>query len=51
MLPYNESKELNEKCIMFDYFDNHDIWHMLSASALYIFMNVILYIDYDIEYT
>ena len=34
---------------MFDYFDNHDVWHMLSASALY-FYECILYIDYDIEY-
>lgn len=50
MLSFEKSKELNDKCVLFDYFDNHDIWHILSATSLYIFMNVILYIDYDIEY-
>ena len=50
MLTHEESEELNDSCVLFNYFDNHDLWHILSATALYIFMNLILFIDYDIEY-
>jgi len=45
-----ESNKLNKHCILFDFFDNHDIWHFLSAIALYLFMNIILFIDQDIDY-
>ena len=49
LLPINESNKLNEHCILLNYFDNHDLWHLLSAITLYIFMNIILFIDYDID--
>ena len=45
-----ESNKLNDNCILFNFFDNHDIWHFLSAIALYIFMNIILFIDQDIDF-
>ena len=45
-----ESNKLNSECILFNFFDNHDIWHFLSAIALYIFMNIILFIDQDIDF-
>lgn len=45
-----KSNEINGKCILFNYFDNHDIWHFFSASTLFIFIIIILFIDYDIEY-
>ena len=46
-----ESKKLNAKCILFNFFDNHDVWHCLSALALYLFMNIILFIDDNNVYT
>lgn len=50
-LPHAESNKLNEKCVLFDYFDTHDIWHLLSAFGLYIFLNVIYFIDDDLTHT
>ena len=31
-LTIEESNELNKPCVIFDYFDYHDIWHILSAT-------------------
>lgn len=44
-----ESNELNKPCIMFDYFDYHDIWHILSATGLFIFMNIVFFLDTQID--
>jgi len=44
-LPMNESNLLNKPCVLFDYFDYHDIWHILSAIGLFIFMNIIYFLD------
>ena len=44
-LPMNESNELNKPCVLFNYFDYHDIWHILSAIGLFIFMNIIFFLD------
>lgn len=44
-LPMNESNELNKPCVLFNYFDYHDIWHILSAIGLFIFMNIIYFLD------
>nr|XP_035963069.1 SID1 transmembrane family member 1 isoform X3 [Halichoerus grypus] len=30
-----ESRERNRECILLDFFDDHDIWHFLSATALF----------------
>ncbi|EPY88724.1 SID1 transmembrane family member 1 precursor [Camelus ferus] len=30
-----ESREKNRECILLDFFDDHDIWHFLSATALF----------------
>ena len=45
----DESKDLNQKCIIFNYWDYHDIWHIFSATGLFIFMIIILIIDNDLE--
>ena len=44
-LSQEQSKELNKPCIIFNYFDYHDIWHILSATGLFIFMNIVYFID------
>ncbi|XP_072470077.1 SID1 transmembrane family member 1 isoform X2 [Notamacropus eugenii] len=30
-----ESREKNRDCILLDFFDDHDVWHFLSATALF----------------
>ena len=42
-----ESRNLNDSCFMF-IFDNHDMWHFLSASGLfYLFMFILTIEDYN----
>ena len=48
-LPMNESDLLNEPCVLFDYFDYHDIWHLLSALGLFIFMNIVFFLDKNLS--
>ena len=31
-----ESRELNQKCVLFNFFDYHDVWHLLSSTALFL---------------
>ena len=44
-LTMEESNKLNQPCVLFDYFDYHDIWHILSAVGLLIFMNIVYFLD------
>ena len=44
-----ESNALNKPCIILDYFDYHDIWHILSATGLFIFMNIVFFLDRRID--
>ena len=48
-LPIIDSDLLNEPCVLFNYFDYHDIWHLLSAIGLFIFMNIIFFLDIDLN--
>ena len=48
-LTQKQSLEYNKPCVLFGFFDNHDIWHILSSLGLYLLMNILLYIDIDIE--
>ena len=43
-----QSRELNEPCIIFSYFDYHDVWHILSATGLFIFMTIVFFLDSNI---
>ena len=45
LLPMDASNKLNKDCVLFDYFDYHDIWHILSSIGLFIFINIIYFID------
>ena len=42
-----ESRDLNEVCSVMDFFDNHDMWHFFSSSALFLTFIFLLTIDDD----
>ena len=44
-----ESNALNKPCVILGYFDYHDIWHILSATGLFIFMNIVFFLDRRID--
>ncbi|XP_054569943.1 SID1 transmembrane family member 1 isoform X5 [Eptesicus fuscus] len=44
-----ESREKNRECVLLDFFDEHDIWHFLSATALFFSFLVLLTLDDDLD--
>lgn len=48
-LSHEESNKFNRPCVLFNYFDYHDIWHILSATGLFIFMNIVYFLDDNID--
>lgn len=42
------SREFNKPCVLFKFFDNHDIWHFLSAFAMFFSFMVLLTLDDDL---
>ena len=44
-----DSRKLNHKCILFDYWDYHDIWHIFSATGLFMFMIIVFLIDKNLD--
>ncbi|ELK18174.1 SID1 transmembrane family member 1 [Pteropus alecto] len=44
-----KSREKNRECILLDFFDDHDIWHFLSATALFFSFLVLLTLDDDLD--
>ena len=44
-----ESRELNQDCKLFHFYDNHDIWHFLSAMSLFLSFMILLTLDDDLE--
>ncbi|XP_045859125.1 SID1 transmembrane family member 1 isoform X4 [Meles meles] len=44
-----ESREKNRECILLDFFDDHDVWHFLSATALFFSFLVLLTLDDDLD--
>lgn len=49
LLTIEESNKLNKKCVLFNYFDYHDIWHLLSSLGLFLFINIIYFIDKNMD--
>ncbi|CAM1301841.1 SIDT1 (predicted) [Pycnogonum litorale] len=46
-----ESRNLNKPCMILDFYDDHDIWHFLSSSALFFGFMILLTLDDDLIYT
>ncbi|XP_049641807.1 SID1 transmembrane family member 1 [Suncus etruscus] len=44
-----ESREKNQECVLLNFFDDHDIWHFLSATALFFSFLVLLTLDDDLD--
>ncbi|XP_063126460.1 SID1 transmembrane family member 1 isoform X4 [Rattus norvegicus] len=44
-----ESREKNRECVLLGFFDDHDIWHFLSATALFFSFLVLLTLDDDLD--
>lgn len=45
------SRTWNKGCVLMNFFDNHDIWHLLSAPALYFTFMLLLCLDDDLVQT
>lgn len=44
-----ESRHYNQECRMFHFYDNHDIWHFLSAGSLFLSFMILLTLDDDLD--
>ncbi|XP_068127008.1 SID1 transmembrane family member 1 isoform X2 [Hyperolius riggenbachi] len=44
-----QSREKNRECILMHFFDDHDIWHFLSATAMFFSFLVLLTLDDDLD--
>eukprot|EP00092_Neocalanus_flemingeri_P006483 GFUD01006987.1.p1 GENE.GFUD01006987.1~~GFUD01006987.1.p1 ORF type:complete len:849 (+),score=138.35 GFUD01006987.1:58-2604(+) len=42
------SRHLNSECKLFHFYDNHDIWHFLSATSLFLSFMILLTLDDDL---
>ena len=49
LLSPEESDKLNKPCVLLDYFDYHDIWHILSSIGLFFMMINIYKIDNKLD--
>lgn len=45
----SESRTFNDECVLWDFFDYHDIWHMLSSVALLMSAFLLIYITRSVE--
>ncbi|RZC40785.1 Sid-1-related A [Asbolus verrucosus] len=43
-----ESRQWNQECILLNFYDKHDVWHLLSAPALYLTFMFLLSLDDDL---
>ena len=42
-----QSRDLNQECYWLDFFDSHDIWHILSSFALLMSALLVIHVSYD----
>ena len=43
------SRTYNKECVLWDFFDYHDIWHMLSSFALFMSAYLLIYVTRKVE--
>ncbi|KAG5453827.1 SID1 transmembrane member 1 [Clonorchis sinensis] len=43
-----QSRALNHPCLLFDFYDAHDIWHFLSASSMFFSFMMLMNLDDDL---
>ena len=48
-LPPAQSRALNRECVLFDFYDTHDVWHFTSALSLFLSFTLMLKLDDDIR--
>eukprot|EP01133_Synstelium_polycarpum_P005285 gene5285-6126_t len=48
-LTFDESMKLNKPCVLFDFFDTHDVWHFFSSVGLFTVMAIAYLIDWDLR--
>jgi hypothetical protein len=46
-----QSRELNHECVLFDFYDMHDLWHFVSSFSLFVSFMAILIMDEGLKYT
>ncbi|XP_022249983.1 SID1 transmembrane family member 1-like [Limulus polyphemus] len=46
-----QSREHNRNCLLLHFYDDHDIWHLLSSSALFFSFMILLTLDDDLVST
>ncbi|XP_059489687.1 SID1 transmembrane family member 1-like [Neocloeon triangulifer] len=47
--PAAVSRTFNQKCVLLEFFDYHDLWHLLSSCGLFFYFWLLLIIDDDIK--
>ncbi|KAK3849492.1 hypothetical protein Pcinc_043754, partial [Petrolisthes cinctipes] len=45
------SRQFNKECVLLHFYDTHDIWHFLSAGAMFFGFMLLLTLDDDLSYT
>ncbi|KAK9732328.1 dsRNA-gated channel SID-1 [Popillia japonica] len=43
-----ESRQLNRNCVFMNFYDNHDLWHLLSAPGMFFIFMFLLHLDDDL---
>ncbi|KAJ8978861.1 hypothetical protein NQ317_009005 [Molorchus minor] len=46
-----QSRQFNKECILFRFYDYHDVWHFLSAIGMFFTFMVLLTLDDDLSHT
>uniref|UniRef100_A0A914WGB4 SID1 transmembrane family member 1 n=1 Tax=Plectus sambesii TaxID=2011161 RepID=A0A914WGB4_9BILA len=45
-----ESRVKNHECILFNFYDNHDVWHFMSALSLFMSFSIFLSLDDGLQW-
>ena len=44
-----KSRDLNQECVWLDFFDSHDLWHILSSFVLFMGALMVIHVSYPAE--